>query len=148
MIVGAVLDAEGRPIYCELWPGNTADVMISKQTIKAVYRKELGRQYILGAHMRSQNEVKEEVLTRAGRYRVVHPQRTTSAAPAPLKVKEVRVEARPSGFCLNNDEAPKDAADRQAIVASLREKLRTGEKSLVGKKGYRRYLRSSDQDHF
>ena len=148
MIVGAVLDAEGRPIYCELWPGNTADVMISKQTIKAVYRKELGRQYILGAHMRSQNEVKEEVLTRAGCYRVVHPQRTTSAAPAPLKVKEVRVEARPSGFCLNNDEAPKDAADRQAIVASLREKLRTGEKSLVGKKGYRRYLRSSDQDHF
>ncbi len=105
MIVGAVLDAEARPIYCELWPGNTADVMtlipvvdrlrsrfgiskvcimadrgmISKQTIKAVYRKKLGRQYILGARMRSQNEVKEEVLTRAGRYRVVHPQRTTSA---------------------------------------------------------------------
>ncbi len=60
----------------------------------------------------------------------------------------MRVEARPYGFCLNNDKARKDAADRQAIVASLREKLRTGEKSLVGKKGYRRYLRSSDQDHF
>src|ERR1700730_7172631 len=26
MVVGAVLDGEGRPICCELWPGNTADV--------------------------------------------------------------------------------------------------------------------------
>ena len=88
--------------------------------------------------MRSQNEVKEEVLARAGRYRVVHPQRTTSDAPAPLKVKEVRVEGRRYIVCLNDDEARKDAADREAIVASLREKLRTGEKSLVGNKGYRR----------
>ncbi|MCX5873407.1 MAG: hypothetical protein NTY51_09280, partial [Deltaproteobacteria bacterium] len=26
MVVGAVIDGEGRPICCELWPGNTADV--------------------------------------------------------------------------------------------------------------------------
>jgi len=26
MVVGAVLDGEGRPICCELWPGNTTDV--------------------------------------------------------------------------------------------------------------------------
>ena len=26
MVVGAVLDGQGRPICCELWPGNTADV--------------------------------------------------------------------------------------------------------------------------
>ena len=26
MVVGVVLDSEGRPISCELWPGNTADV--------------------------------------------------------------------------------------------------------------------------
>ena len=26
MVVGAVLDGDGRPICCELWPGNTADV--------------------------------------------------------------------------------------------------------------------------
>ena len=26
MIVGSVLDGQGRPICCELWPGNTADV--------------------------------------------------------------------------------------------------------------------------
>ena len=174
MIVGAVLDGQGRPICCELWPGNTADVttlipvvdrlrgrfgvtkvcivadrgMISKETIEELEKEERGWQYILGARMRSQNEVKDEVLARAGRYRVVHPQRTTSDAPAPLKVKEVRVEGRRYIVCLNDDEARKDAADREAIVASLREKLRTGEKSLVGNKGYRRYLSSTGPDHF
>jgi len=32
-----------------------------------------GWQYILGARMRAQSEVRDEVLSRAGRYRVVHP---------------------------------------------------------------------------
>ena len=41
---------------------------------------------------------------------------------------------------LNEDEARKDAADREAIVTALREQLRHGDKSLVGNKGYRRYL--------
>jgi transposase len=174
MIVGAVLDAEGRPICCELWPGNTADVttlipvvdrlrrrfgisqvcivadrgMISQETILALEAEERSWQYILGARMRSQNEVKDEVLARAGRYRVVHSERQTSTDPAPLKVKEVRVEDRRYIVCLNDDEARQDAADREAIVASLREKLRTGEKSLVGNKGYRRYLCSPGPDHF
>ena len=166
MIVGAVLDGQGRPICCELWPGNTADVttltpvvdrlrgrfgvtkvcivadrgMISKETIGDLEKEERGWKYILGARMRAQNEVKDDVLARAGRYRVVHPERQTSGDPSPLKVKEVRVDDRRYVVCLNDDEARKDAADRQAIVASLREKLEAGEKSLVGNKGYRRYL--------
>jgi hypothetical protein len=174
MIVGAVLDGQGRPICCELWPGNTADVttlipvvdrlrsrfgvtkvcivadrgMISKETIEELEKQERSWQYILGARMRSQNEVKDEVLARAGRYRVVHGQRQTSDAPSPLKVKEVRVEGRRYVVCLNEDEARKDAADREAIVASLREKLEAGEKSLVGNKGYRRYLAATGPDHF
>jgi len=36
--------------------------------------------------------------------------------------------------------------DREAIVTSLREKLKQGERSLIGNKGYRKYLRSSDPD--
>ena len=26
MVVGAILDDNGKPICCEMWPGNTADV--------------------------------------------------------------------------------------------------------------------------
>jgi hypothetical protein len=174
MVVGAVLDGQGRPICCELWPGNTTDVktlipivdrlrsrfgvrrlcivadrgMISKETIEALEQDERGWQYILGARMRSQNEVKDEVLSRAGRYRVVHPPRVESDDPSPLKVKEVRVDDRRYVVCLNEDEARKDAADRDAIVAALREQLRSGDKSLVGNKGYRRYLSGGDTAHF
>ena len=50
--------------------------------------------------------------------------------------------------CLNEDEARKDAADREAIVAALREQLHSGDKSLVGNKGYRRYLSGSSSPHF
>jgi len=174
MVVGAVLDGQGRPICCELWPGNTTDVttlvpvvdrlrsrfgigrvcvvadrgMISKETIEALEQPGRGWQYILGARMRSQNEVKDEVLSRAGRYRVVHPPRVESDDPSPLKVKEVWVDDRRYVVCLNEDEARKGAADREAIVAALREQLRNGDKSLVGNKGYRRYLSGSDSPHF
>ncbi len=48
----------------------------------------------------------------------------------------------------NQDEARKDAADQEAIVASLPEKLQTGEKSLSGNQGYRRYLCPTGPDHF
>jgi transposase len=174
MVVGAVLDGQGRPICCELWPGNTTDVktlipvvdrlrsrfgigrvcivadrgMISQETLAALEQPGRGWQYILGARMRSQNEVKDEVLSRAGRYRIVHPARIESDDPSPLKVKEVWVDDRRYVVCLNEDEARKDAADREAIVASLREQLGKGDKSLVGNKGYRRYLGSGDPDHF
>ena len=174
MVVGTVIDGQGRPICCELWPGNTTDVttlipivdrlrsrfgvrrvcivadrgMISQETIAALEQDERGWQYILGARMRRQNEVKDEVLARAGRYRVVHPKRVLSDDPSPLKVKEVWVENRRYIVCLNDDEARKDAADREAIVAALREQLRKGDKSLVGNKGYRRYLGGGGPDHF
>jgi transposase len=157
-----------------LWPGNTTDVktlipivdrlrgrfgigrvcvvadrgMISQETLAALEQPGRGWQYILGARMRSQNEVKDEVLSRAGRYRVVHPARVESDDPSPLKVKEVWVDDRRYVVCLNEEEARKDAADREAIVASLREQLRKGDKSLVGNKGYRRYLSGDDSSHF
>ena len=62
--------------------------------LAALERPERGWQYILGARMRSQNEVKDDVLSRAGRYRVVHPKRVESDDPSPLKVKEVWVDDR------------------------------------------------------
>jgi transposase len=174
MVVGAVLDAQGRPICCELWPGNTSDVttlipvvdrlrsrfgvrqvcivadrgMIRRETVAALEQPERGWQYILGARMRSQNEVKDEVLSRAGRYRVVHPPRVKSDDPSPLKVKEVWVDERRYVVCLNEAEARTDAADREAIGAALREQLHSGDKSLVGNKGYRRYLSGSNSPHF
>jgi Transposase DDE domain len=166
MIVGTVLDGEGRPVCCELWPGNTTDVktlipvvdrlrsrfainrvciiadrgMISKETIEELENCKRGWLYILGARMRAQSEVRDEVISRGGRYRVVYPERESSDDPAPLDIKEVWVGDHRYVVCRNPDEARKDAADREAIVASLREQLRSGAKSLVGNRGYRRFL--------
>jgi hypothetical protein len=165
MVVGAVLDGEGRPICCELWPGNTADVttllpivdrlwrrfrirqvcivadrgMISQDTIDGLEAQ--GRPYILGARMRKQNEVREDVLSDRRRFRVVHPARHKKSEPAPLKVKDVWVEERRYVVCVNEEEVEHDRATREAIVAGLREQLRRGDKSLVGNKGYRRFLK-------
>jgi hypothetical protein len=93
--------------------------------------------------MRRQKEVSEEVLARAGRYRVVHEPNSGKEGPAPLKVKQVMVEDRRYIVCLNENQAKKDAADRETIVAALREQLKQGDKSLVGNRGYRRYLKTN-----
>jgi hypothetical protein len=169
MVVGAILDGEGRPIACELWPGNTTDVktlvpiverlekrfsigtvcvvadrgMISEETIVDLDGR--GWRYILGARMRSRAEVRDEVLSRAGRYQVVHPKGPSKKDPSPLQVKEVMIWDRRYVVCRNEDQATKDAADREAILAGLRDQLKRGEKSLVGNKGYRKFLKAEKQ---
>jgi hypothetical protein len=109
--------------------------------------EDRGVHFILGARLRSVKEIREEVLSRGGRYREVRGERQKSTDPSPLKVKEVRVEDRRYVVCLNEEQARKDRADREAIVASLQEQLKHGDKSLVGNKGYRKYL-SSEGPHF
>lgn len=171
MVVGMILDSNANPVCCELWPGNTADVkslvpvvdrlkirfgiknicivadrgMISKETIEEIEERKW--HYILGARMRSQREVDEDVLGRAGRFQMVYPKSNLRSDPSPLEVKEVRVNGDPQRryiVCRNADQAKKDAADREAIVASLREQLAKGAKSLVGNKGYRKYIKSKE----
>ena len=172
MIVGMVLDGDGRPICCELWPGNTADVttllavvdrlrqrfrirkacivadrgMISKEVVEEL--EATGRPYILGARMRKQKEVRDQVLKGAGRFRVVYGPREQSTDPAPLKVKEVSIQGRRYVVCVNAEQQEHDRQQRQQIVAALQEQLRRGDKSLVGNKGYRRYLKVEGEGHF
>jgi len=165
MVVGAVIDDKGRPICCEMWPGNTTDVktlipvaermrsrfgihnfcivcdrgMISNDTVKKLEKK--GISYILGARMRRVKEIKIEVLSRPGRYSEVYPEGVTSKDPSPLKVKQVVENDKRYIVCFNTRQARKDAADREAIITALQEQLKKGAKSLVGNKGYRRYLK-------
>jgi len=164
MIVGVILDHSGHPVCCEMWPGNTADVrslipviarirsrfeigrfcivsdrgMISEATMAWLEKEKI--LYILGARMRRVREINEDVLSRAGRYREVYPEGGSPKEPSPLKVKEVTIEQRRYIVCLNERQARKDAADRRAILEALQEKIRSNPKSLVGNKGYRKYL--------
>jgi hypothetical protein len=45
-------------------------------------------------------------------------------------------------------EAERDAADRASIVAALARQLAKGDKALVGNTGFRRYLKTTGEEHF
>ena len=156
MVVGAVLTGDGKPVCSELWPGNQADAnallpvvdrlrdrfglkrvcwvadrgMISQGTIDGLEGRKL--EYILGARMRKQKEVRGEVLERGGRYHEVAEN---------LRVKEVMVGDRRYIVCHNPQEELKDKADREVILESLRDQIKAGSSQLVGNSGYRKFLR-------
>lgn len=157
VVLGVVMRRDGTPITCEVWPGNTADVttlgkvadslkkrfqidkvvvvcdrgMVSKKNLQDL--EAMGYGYIVGVKMRRIAEIRQDVLGRAGRYRVVKEN---------LHVKEVFVDDRRYVICFNPEQAKKDAGDREAIISSLREKLKNGGvKRLIPHRGYRRFLR-------
>ena len=123
MVVGLVLDNDGDPVCCEksLTPvverlrkrfqvGQVCVVadagMISAEAITGIEQR--GWSYILGARLRVSKEVREKVLSHRGRYEEVHPPRSRSKDPSPLKVKSVTVEGRRYVVCLNPEQAEKD----------------------------------------
>ncbi len=177
MIVGMVMSGDGRPVCSEMWPGNTTDVktllpvvarlrkrfgierfcvvadrgMISQGTITAL-EGCAGLKYILGARLRSVAEVRDTVLSWGGRYQQVYGPREHSKSPAPLEVKDVRFTGedgrdRRYVVCYNLEQAEKDRTDREAIVAALEDHLQQGDKSLVGNRGFRKYLKNAGK-HF
>ena len=169
IVVAVVLYDEGNPVCSEIMPGNTTEAtilvpiakrlksrfgiervcivadrgMISNETITQI--EAMGWYYILGARMRRVIEVRDEVLSRGGRYMELFGKREFSSDPSPLEVKEVTIEDRRYIVCRNEEEARKDQYDREAIVKALREQLKQGDKSLVGNKGYRRYLKGGKE---
>ncbi len=112
--------------------------MISEETVREIERRRW--KYVLGVRMRKSKEAKDKVLSHPGRYQQVFGKSRDSKAPSPLKVKEVSIGSKRYIVCLNEDQAAKDRADREAIVESLREALKRGDKSLIGNKGYRRFI--------
>jgi len=174
LVVGLVMDGEGAPICCEIWPGSTADVttlipvaerlqqrfhiqricvvsdrgMISQATMAELERRHWP--YILGVRMRVVKTVKRVVLGALGKphnpqwrqgFEVVYEARQHSKDPSPLEIKEVKAGGQRYIVCYNPEQARKDEHDRQAILENLAEALKARDKSLVGNRGYRRYLK-------
>jgi hypothetical protein len=171
LVVGMVLDDSGTPICSQILPGNATDVksllpvkarlerqfavervclvadrgMISKETMTELERERWP--YILGARLRQGDAAMEQALADGGAFEEVFPKARASKAPSPLRVKEVRIGERRYVVCFNEDQAAKDRHDREAIVAGLEDALKQGDKSLIGNKGYRRYV-AAHGEHF
>jgi transposase len=173
MIVGAILDGDGRPICCELWPGNVADVktllpiverlknrfgissmcivadrgMISKDTIEKLESQKINVKYILGVRMRKAKAL-SDVSFDTDSFMEVTPPKQAKKDPSPLRVSEKVIDGKKYILCYNQQRARKDKHDREAIVAALEDKLKESDKNLVGNNGFRKYLKSAKDDHF
>ena len=146
MIVGLVMDQDGRPLCSELWPGNTADVttllpvvdrlrarfgvgricvvadrgMISAQSIAALEERQL--EYVLGVRERSSAEVRSTVIDDQTPFvPLVVPR--ASGELTELEAKQVKIGDRRYIVCRNLAEARRDAEQRNAILDGLRAKL-------------------------
>jgi len=162
VVLCVAVDGKGWPIAWEVFPGNTADSaalarvvdllrerfkigkvvvvadrgMISQETLKLLAgHKTAPFDYVLGCKLRRSKEVREEVLSRGGRYQKVADN---------LEVKEVRVKDRRYVVCRNLKEARKDAYAREALVEKLKATLaREGEKGLMANRGFARFLKTA-----
>jgi hypothetical protein len=160
LVLCVAVDGQGWPVAFDVLPGTTADVEALSLTIarlrtrfkvrRAVVvadRGMFGRNtlaqlrdhasapfdYILGCPLRRERAVTKEVLARPGRYQQVADN---------LEVKEVKLGDRRYIVCRNPIEAKQDAADREALLAKLRQTLEhDGPKAVVGNRGFARYLK-------
>lgn len=168
ILIGLVRSLNGWPIVHRVFPGNTADVstvktmledlttrfdvrrfvfvgdrgMISEEVIRFL-GDELKVEYVIATKLRGDDEVRDHVLCRAGRYEEVDEK---------LGVKEVWVEGRRYVVCRNLVEAAADERRRAEIIATLREKHLDRRcaaetkraKQLVVSKSFGRYLVERD----
>ena len=170
MILAVLIDADGRPVCSEMWPGNTADVtslvpvidrlrqrfavgrvcivadrgMISAETIATLEAR--GLLYILGVRERTDKLVRAVVLSDAMPFVPLVIEKR--GRDTDYGAKSVTFGGARYIVCINQQEAAKDAAERSAILAALQRQLRRGDKALVGNTGYRRFLKTVGEGHF
>lgn len=157
IIIGLLMTKEGIPVAHQVFPGNTSDVntfrsalddlrkrfhvtrvimvgdrgMVSNDILSEI--RSAGLEYIVGMRMRRTKGI-DWMLSWKSRYLKIKPK---------LRVKEVRRDNRGRYIlCHNPEAAERDRLSRSAMLAKLELQLKkAGPKSLVGNRGYRRYLR-------
>src|SRR5215210_976639 len=172
VLIGMAVTRTGIPIRAWCWPGNQADqplirrvkdelrewklsrvVWVADRGFQSAenrrYLQRAGGHYIIGEKLRSESAEATAALSRQGRYRTV---------AGNLEVKEVRVDDGSMRdrfvICRNPDQAERDMAMRDQIVAQLEQaiagsdQLGAAERAelacrLQAKRGLRRFLRQT-----
>jgi len=168
VVVALAVTREGLPVRCWVFPGNTADVNTVKRVRadlrtwklgRALFvadsgmnceknRQELARacgKYLLACRMVSVKQIKQEVLSSKGKYKVLQDN---------LHAKEVIVgdgeRRRRYILCYNPNEAKRQLNHREELVAKLEEILNRHKENdctaqwaieLLASKRYKRYLK-------
>src|SRR5512144_117279 len=172
VLIGLAVTRTGIPIRAWCWPGNTADQPLIRQVKDELrewklsrvvwvadrgfqsaenrrYLQRAGGHYIIGEKLRSGSAEAKAALARQGRYRTV---------AGNLEVKEVRVDDGTLRdrfvICRNPDQAERDQAVREQIVAQLEDAIKDSDRlsaperaklaaRLNSKRGLKRFLRQT-----
>src|SRR5208283_4840952 len=118
--------------------------MISAETI--VELEARGLIYVLGVRERTDKIVQQVVLDDPAPFVPFVVMKPRSEVD--YEAKAVTLASRRYIVCRNLDQMKKDAADRAAIVAALERQLKKGDKTLVGNKGFRRFLANPEGQGF
>ena len=174
IVVALAVTREGLPVRSWVFPGNTSDVDTVKKVREDLRGWKLGRalfvadsgmnsstnrdelaracgKYLLATRMASVSEIKEEVLTKPGRFRTIAEN---------LQAKEVVVGdgelRRRYILCYNPREAERERKHREQVVKELEEELKDHPDhqatarwaiDLLASGRYKRYLKVDKQDH-
>jgi hypothetical protein len=169
VVVGMAVTRDGIPVRVWSWPGNTTDTNLIRQVrddlrewtlsrivwvadrgfTSAANRRALmrgGGGYIIGEKLRSGSPEVKAALSRQGRYATVRDN---------LQVKEVNIDSDDRFvICFNPDQATRDAAIRDQLLAQLADAIKDTDKlprperdRLAGvlstKPGLKRFLRTT-----
>jgi transposase len=168
VVVALAVTREGLPVRCWIFPGNTPDVNTIKRIRQDLRGWKLGRalfvadsglnsegnreelsracgKYLLATRMAAVSEVKQKVLSKRGKYKVLKEN---------LHAKEVIVgdgeRRRRYILCYNPKEAERQRNHRRSIVEKLEELLRQHKENrataqwaieLLASRRYKRYLK-------
>jgi hypothetical protein len=172
VLVGMAVTRTGIPIRAWCWPGDTGEQPLIRQVKDELrdwklsrvvwvadrgfqsaenrrYLQRAGGHYIIGEKLRGESAEAKAALARQGRYRTV---------AGNLEVKEVRVDDGTMRdrfvICRNPDQAERDKAVRDRIVAQLEQAIAGSDQlsaddraklacRLEAKRGLRRFLRQT-----
>ena len=173
IVVALAVTREGLPVRSWVFPGNTSDVETINRVRDDLRGWKLGRalfvadsginsstnrdelakacgKYLLATRMGSVSEIKEDVLTRPGRFRTIAEN---------LQAKEVIVAdgmlQRRYILCYNPREAQRERKHREQVVKELEQELKSHSDrqatarwviDLLASGRYKRYLRIDTQD--
>ena len=172
VVIGMAVTRTGIPIRVWCWPGNSSDQELIRQVkddLKAWklarvvwvgdrgfqseenrrYMQRAGGHYIFGEKLRGNNKEANAALARQGRYHTVAEN---------LRVKEVIIDDGTMRdrfvICHNPEEARRDQAVREQLLAQLAEQIAGSDKltaaererlhgQLSTKRGYKRFIRTT-----
>jgi Transposase DDE domain len=172
VVIGMAVTRTGIPIRVWCWPGNSSDQELIRQVKDDLrawklarvvwvgdrgfqseenrrYMQRAGGHYIFGEKLRGNDKEANAALGRQGRYHTVAEN---------LRVKEVIIDDGTMRdrfvICHNHDEADRDKAVREQLIAQLTEAIADSDKltaderlklygQLSAKRGYKRFIRTT-----